>query len=252
MKGKVIAIYAFVGVACVAMIVFFQRVGANFEEEHPQQQSMAGDVGKETPETFFPIEEDLALTRQDGESVMLSDIEGEVTVLAQFFAVCPMCAERNGRELGEIYRKFGDHPDFRIVCISVDPETDGVEELQAYGEALGADPENWWFTTAGDMERTHSYLEEELGFFEIRERGDPVDIASKGRYAHDLGFLIIDRDLNVIGKWPLADARSETARERDPGLYERLKTDMYRRLERELNRPEAGAEGGEAPEEEGS
>lgn len=235
MKLKIAMIWIGVAVVSVAMVWFFQKLG----REVPGSDSpLASNIGREEVDRFFPIKEDLELTRQDGEKVMLGDLKGKVTVLAQFFAVCPMCAERNAVDLKGLYQEFRDHPDFQMVCVTVDPETDGVEQLTGYAEALGAGVEDWWFVTAGDETRTHDYLENELGFFGVRERRDPVDIASKGKFSHDLGLLVIDRDFNVIGKWPLADARSEAGRERDPDLYERLKADLYERLERQLENPD--------------
>lgn len=230
-KSKIVSIYCGVAVLSVIMVTFFVKVGAGVPDS---DLPAVTDTGKEQAGTFFPIREDIALTTQDGRELMLSEIRGEVTVLAEFFAVCPHCAQRNGIELQEIYKRFGDHPDFRIVCITVDPETDGLDELKAYAEVFQADPEKWWFATAGDKAKTHAYLEQVLGFFGIRERTDPVDIGSNGRYAHDLGFLVIDRDFNVLGKWPLADARSDEGRALDPGAYERLKEEMYERIESEL------------------
>lgn len=229
MKAKIIAIYAFVAVASVAMVTFFIHLG-NQVPEGPT----GSNVGKEEPEIFFPIEADLEMTRQDGEPVKLSDLKGKVTVLAQFFAVCPRCAVRNGSDLRELAETFGGDEDFRILCISVDPETDHVEQLADYGEALGADVSNWWFTTAGDEAHTHRFLEEELKFFKIRERTDPIDIASNGRFAHDLGLLLVDRELNVVGKYPLAEAASEEGRKLDPTAYDREKHELYERIRKEL------------------
>lgn len=233
-RSKIILFYGGVAVASVAMVLFFHNLGRAVPE---QPVSQVRDVGKETVESFFPIKEDLELVNQEGEEVKLSDIRGKVTVVTEFFAVCPHCAVRSGIELRELIERFGSNPDFRIVCISVDPETDGPVELKAYAEALDADPRNWWFATAGSKEQTHRYLEKVLGFMGIRERRDPVDIASNGRYSHDLGLMLVDRDFNVVGKWPLADARSAEGRAQDPGNYERLKTEMYERIEKELNEP---------------
>ena len=238
MNRKVLGIYAGVAVLSVALIVLFIKIGAGVPES---ELPPATEVGAEEVSTFFPIEGDLPMTRQDGRAVGFTDLRGKVTVLAQFFAVCPHCAVRNGAELQSIGREFGDHPDFRMVCVSVDPETDGVAELKAYSEALGADPDKWWFTRSEDRAETHRFLEENLRFFKIRERTDPVDIDSNGRYAHDLGLILIDRDLNVVGKWPLADARSEEGRRRDPQLYDRLHDEMFARIRDLL---EASADGG--------
>ena len=231
MKGKIIIFYVGVAALSVAIVAFFMNVADNVPES---ELPPAVNAGSEEAETFFPIEGDFEMMRQDGERVRLSELSGKVTVLTQFFAVCPQCAVRNGGELKDLYSRYGDEDDFQMVCISVDPETDGLEELKAYGEALKADPGNWWFAAGKDRHSTHEFLEKNLGFFAIRERTDPLDIASNGLYAHDLGLILIDRDLNVVGKWPLADARSDEGRSRDPELYEKLKEELHQRIEKEL------------------
>jgi len=196
------------------------------------------NTGQEKQETWFPIEKDLAATNQAGQEVKLSDLRGKVWVVAEFFAVCPHCAVRNGAELRAIYDEFKQHPDFQMVCISVDPVTDDVEKLNSYSEALSADVSNWWFLNAGDEEKTHAYLENTMKFFGIRERTDPADVEANGRFQHDMGLILVDREFNVIGKWPLSDARSEEGRKLNPGLYESLKEEMFDRISKELSKGE--------------
>lgn len=228
---------AIVSIAIVS-VAFFLR------SRLPQPDiSKIVNMGKETVPRWFEIGSDLTAINQDGRSVRLSDLKGKIWIAAEFFAICPHCAVRNGEELRKIYDEFKDHPDFQIVCISVDPENDNQEKLADYATALGADTKNWWFLNAGDEKTTHAYLEDELKFFGIRERTDPVDIETNGRYSHDLGFLLVDRDFRVIGKWPLADARSEQARKDDPELYARLKKELFDRIRMELDsKPSSAAQ----------
>lgn len=197
------------------------------------------DAGRATTQQWFEIGRDLDAVNQEGQHVKLSDLRSKVWIAAEFFAVCPHCAVRNGQELRQIYDAFRNHPDFHVVCITVDPEQDQQVKLADYAKALGADTRNWWFLNAGDMKATHDYLEKELKFFGIRERTDPADIEANGRFAHDLGILLVDREWKVIGKWPLADARSEEARQRDPELYERLRKELYERIRSELEKNES-------------
>lgn len=220
--------------ALILLIAWKLRPGLTESYEPP----IAVDTGKVTAAEWFEIQSDLEGINQEGEEVSLFDLRGKVWLLGQFFAVCPHCAVRNGTEMRAIYDKFRDHPDFHVVCITVDPDEDDREKLSDYASALGAETENWWFINAGDEAATHEYLEKELGFFGIRERTDPLDIQANGRFAHDLGLMVVNRDLEVIGKWPLADARTPEAEERDPGLYERLKADILERIRKELDRDE--------------
>ncbi|MFU8894069.1 MAG: SCO family protein [Luteolibacter sp.] len=218
--------------ALILTIAFKLRPGLTSSYEPP----IVIDTGKVVATEWFPIGRDLAGINQEGTEVRLFDLRGKVWLLGQFFAVCPHCAVRNGTEMRAIYDAFRDHPDFHVVCITVDPDEDGKEKLSDYATALGAETKNWWFLNAGDEKATHEYLENELGFFGIRERTDPLEIQAGGRFAHDLGLMLVNRDLEIIGKWPLADARTPEAQERDPGMYDRLKAEILERIRTELDR----------------
>lgn len=239
-RGKIFAIYSTVAVLSVLILGTGIYLGSKVPDQ-PQPDFSA--VGAEKAETFFTIKNDFGGVNQAGKQVKLSDLKGKVWIVAEFFAVCPHCAVRNGQEMKSLFDKFKDHPDFHIVCISVDPTTDTPERLVDYSKALGAEPDRWWFMSHPDEKATHDYMEKTLGFFGIRERKDPAEIEANGRFAHDLGIMLVDREWNVVGKWPLADARSEEGRARDPELYDRLKKELYDRVSEELEKNEtAGIE----------
>jgi protein SCO1/2 len=227
----------YVGVALVSIAIIATAFWVRSKRPVPELPPIV-NTGREQAAEWFPIQRDLAAVNQDNDPVKLSDLRGKVWIAAEFFAICPHCAVRNGAELREIYDAFKDHPDFHIACISVDPETDTQEKLADYAKALGADSKSWWFLNAGDADATHEYLEKELKFFGIRKRTDPADIEANGRFAHDLGFLLVDRDFNVIGKWPIADARSEEGKKLDPTAYQRLKDELMTRIRTELDKNE--------------
>ena len=224
--------YTGVAAVCIGIIsiAMYLRQGLNT----PYQAPVAVNTGKDTAPQWFEIAKDLPAVNQDNQAVKLSDLRGKVWLVAEFFAVCPHCAVRNGEELRKIYDEFKGNPDFHITCISVDPENDQPAKLADYAQALGAESKNWWFLNAGDAKTTHEYLEKELKFFGIRSRTDPLDIETSGKYAHDLGFILVDRDFKVIGKWPLADARSDEGKKLDPQLYQKLKDELFARIRLEL------------------
>lgn len=235
-RNTTIALF-YTGVAVISASIIGTAFYLRSQLPKPDMAAIV-DAGRTTTPEWFEIGKDLNAVNQDGKNVKLSDLRGKVWIAAEFFAVCPHCAVRNGEELRKLYDEFRSHPDFHIVCISVDPENDKKEKLSDYAQALGAETKSWWFLNAGDAKATHDYLEKELKFFGIRERKDPADIEANGRYAHDLGFLLVDREFRVIGKWPLADARSEEARKRDPQLYQKLKDELFQRIHAELEKNE--------------
>ena len=235
-RNTIITFYAIIAVICVGILTLVSKVIVPNLQAKGQETEAFVKIQAKKEQSWFPIEKDLKATNQAGEKVKLSDLRGKVWVVAEFFAVCPHCAVRNGAELRKIYDEFKDDPDFQMVCISVDPSQDDVEKLADYSDALGADVDDWWFLNAGEEKATHDYLENTLKFFGIRERSDPAEIEASGRFSHDLGLILVDKDFKVIGKWPLADARSDVGRELDPELYERLKKEMFGRIRTELDK----------------
>lgn len=236
-KTKTLIIfYSGVALICAGILsVVYLYILPNIRERNQAAEGFM-KVGKSKEEEWYAIGKDLVAKNQAGEEVRLSDLRGKVWVVAEFFAVCPHCAARNGAELRALYEHFKDDPNFHIVCVSVDPTEDDVEKLKTYAEALGADVNRWWFLNAGDEKATHEYLEGTMKFFGIRERSDPADIEANGRFKHDMGLIVVDKSFNVVGKWPLYDAKSEEAKKLDPGLYERLKAEMIGKISEELKK----------------
>ena len=225
--------YAGVALVCAAILALVNFLILPGLKTKGAETIDFANVGQQRQEAWFPIGKDLVATNQAGETVKLSDLRGKVWVVAEFFAVCPHCAVRNGKELREIYDAFKDRPDFHIVCISVDPQQDGVEKLKDYAEALGADSKNWWFLNAGDEKATHEYLEKTLKYLGVRERTDPAQIEANGRFEHDMGLLAVSRDFSTFGKWDLAFQRSELG---TPEGYKSVKSAMMTRLREELDK----------------
>ena len=224
--------YSGVAVICVGIVATSMYLRKGLFD--PYQVPLVIDTGKETAPNWFPIDKDLTGINQDNKPVKLSDLRGKVWLVAEFFAVCPKCAVRNGTELRMIYDEFKANPDFHITCVSIDPENDNVEKLGDYGKALGADSKNWWFFNAGDAKTTHDYMEHTLKFMGIRSRVDPLDIEANGKYLHDMAFTLVDRDFNVIGKWNLVGSKSEEGQATIPGLYQKDKDALFSRIRLEL------------------
>ena len=232
-KTTIILFYCGVAVVCAAILALVNLVLVPSLRIKGEETNAFTNIKIEKKDEWYPIEKDLVATNQAGETIKLSDLRGKVWMVAEFFAICPHCAVRNGAELRSIYDEFKDHPDFHMVCISVDPETDDVEKLKDYAQALGADVEDWWFLNAGEEKATHEYLEKTLKFLGVRERADAAQIEASGRFDHDMGLIAVDRDFKAIGKWDLAYQRSENG---SPEGYKELRAQLKQRIAAELAR----------------
>jgi cytochrome oxidase Cu insertion factor (SCO1/SenC/PrrC family) len=227
-KTKIALIYVATALFCAVIIkaALWVRTGIS-EREKPY----VTDTGAEKRQVFFPIQQDFMATNQMGDQVKLSSLKGKVWLVCEFFAVCPQCAMRNGAELREIIDTFGSHPDFQLVCVSIDPMEDSVEKIAEYAAVLHADAKNWWFLSNGDTQSTHDFMEKTMKFFTPKLRTDPADIESNGKYAHDLGLALVNRNFEVVGKWPLAESR-----DLGPARYQEEKSKLYERIRTELDR----------------
>jgi protein SCO1 len=250
-RGKIAMIYGSVVVISAAFIGGMIYLGKQVPDQPVPVVPDFTSVGTPKEEKFFAIQEDFSGVNQTGKQVKLSELKGKVWVVTEFLAVCPHCGIRNGKDLSEIYSAFKDHPDFHMVNISVDPQHDTQEVFADYGKVLNADPEKWWFMSHPNEQETHDYLEKRLGFMGVRLRKDPVDQQVNGRFAHDMGVMLVDRDWNVIGKWPLYDAASDEGKKQSPGLYESLKKELMERIEAELEKNETAHAGADTAAQDG-
>ena len=203
-KARIIRIYVIVALLCalimaVAFWIRSNRVKPDFETYYSDQTEFPA---------LLTLEKDLKLKRQDGEEVKVSDLKGKVWAFAQFYATCPMCAKRNDQGLKSIYEKFKDEPDFVLVCMTVNPEEDGVDQMQTYAEALNADASNWWFLT-GDPEAMKDYMHKVMKYDKITKRTDPEEIAAKGELIHNMQVVVYNRDLSMVGRRNPYEARAE-------------------------------------------
>lgn len=229
-KAKITLIYA-AAIILSAGILFAAFRARDYLMGFEKERPIAVNVGAEKAQEFFTIENDLTAQNQIGKEVKLSELKGKVILLCEFFAVCPHCAMRNGAELRGVVEAFGNDPNFHIVCVSIDPQTDNITKLNEYATTLNADVKNWWFLRAKDNATAHEYMEKTMKFIKVVERINPLEIESNGRYAHDLSFALINPDFKVVGKWNLAGMRSENHEK-----YEEMKKEMMERIKKELEK----------------
>lgn len=198
MNGKIVAFYGGIGVFAVVLIGVFSwlRMAQDARELATMEERVARDVGRQEKKVMLTLEKDLVAVNQAGEEVRLSDLKDKVWLAAQFFAECPMCAQRNGDHLLNFYHKYRKYEDFHVVCISIDPETDTPERLQEMAEAMNVRIDNWWFLT-GPREELLEYMEQEMKFLSVKERRNPLEIDAKGRYAHDMRVAVYGKGMTL-------------------------------------------------------
>ena len=89
---------------------------------------------------------DTRLQTMSSEVVGVPSAEGKVTMVEFIYATCPTICQSAGADLARLRDRLveqGLGDEVRILSVSFDPETDGPQQLAAYGESHGADGRIW-------------------------------------------------------------------------------------------------------------
>jgi len=81
---------------------------------------------------------------QDGETIMLKELKGEVLVMVMIYTSCKAACPRLVADMRNIHAKV-KQDNVKYVLISIDPETDTPERLKAFAKENFMDNEQWVF-----------------------------------------------------------------------------------------------------------
>lgn len=142
---------------------------------------------------------DFSLTNRDGSTVDLARLAGQPWVADFVFTrcpgVCPILSDRMSDLADEV-----PSDEVRFVSISVDPEHDTPEVLEAYARSHGAG-ENWFFLT-GPKDQVYATIRE--GFLLAlddsprQEGGEPI--------VHSNRYVLVDAENQIRGYYDAFDA----------------------------------------------
>lgn len=179
------------------------------------------------PPHLARLETDLEAINRDGRSVNLSEMRDRVFVAGYQYTDCPAGCLGLAAIMRSLQEEFGSDPKFHLISISVNPEGDTPEKMDAWVKKNGIDTENWWFLT-GDSERISSYMISEFKFYATETNTDPAVVAAQGEFAHDQRLALVDGDANVRGYYDVLNLQ------RGDLEYERLVRDLKMVLNPEL------------------
>ena len=110
---------------------------------------------------------DFNLINHLGDSISLSDVEGQILVVDFFFSRCATICPVMTSNLQLLQNGLPDG--VRILSHSVTPVADSVSVLNAYAEKYDANPSKWWFLTGA---KTEVYRLARKSYFACLDEGD--------------------------------------------------------------------------------
>lgn len=146
----------------------------------------------------------LEATNRTGEDVSLEALKGKVWLCSYIFTDCPAQCLGIAAEMKRVYEEFGNNDRFHLVSVSVNPEGDTPEKMDAFVKQHGVDVPQWWFLT-GNEERIHQYMSRYFKFSRVEENTDPQVIATQGQFSHDAHVALVDGEGRIRGYYNLLD-----------------------------------------------
>ena len=201
-----------------ALLVLIRILTPEREPADPPGGDSDPDLGNPVAESnSLPILGTLSefrLVNQSAEPYGTDDLDGQVWIANFIFTRCTATCPAQTRELSLLQRHWQDgagRSEVQLVSITVDPDHDTPEILQAYATQNDADPELWSFLTGAtdDIRR----LSREQFFLAVEDA--PSEAASP--ITHSSKFVLIDPYRRIRGFYDGLSAEERDQLVRDVG-----------------------------------
>lgn len=154
--------------------------------------SACGDSGQDTLDwEVQPFD----AVNQEGESVSLDDLKGDVWLTSFIFTNCVTVCPPMTANMAQLQQQLEDEGlTVPIVSFSVDPERDDPQALKAYGEEFNADFSSWQFLTGYSFEDIQHFSSESFkSLVQFEEDSDQV--------MHTTSFFLVNDSGVVVQKY---------------------------------------------------
>jgi cytochrome oxidase Cu insertion factor (SCO1/SenC/PrrC family) len=136
---------------------------------------------------------DFRLTERSGREVTRADLAGRTWIVDFIFTTCSGPCPKLTSSMRKLQDDLED-TGVGLLSITVDPETDDPEKLDAYASSWTADPDRWWFLT-GDEDQIHALMSKSFMLGVERVEGAP-----KGeQVTHSTRLVVVDREGDLRG-----------------------------------------------------
>lgn len=150
-------------------------------------------------DTTYHTVADFTFVNQYGRTITQKDMEGKIYVCKSFFTTCKSICPIMNTEMTRVYKTFGNRDDFKILSLTVDPETDSVAQLAAHAKNYGVSDDKWWFVT-GSKKDLYELTRKSLLLTVEEGDGGPDD------FIHTQNFALIDKEKHIRGFYDGTDS----------------------------------------------
>ncbi|MGB1385037.1 MAG: SCO family protein [Flavobacteriales bacterium] len=151
---------------------------------------------------------DFELLNHLGDTVSLSDVEGQILVVDFFFTRCATICPLMTKNLQRVHDRLDPTMPVQILSHSVTPVADSVPVLHAYAEKHGANPALWWFLTGPKDE---IYTLARKSYFSCLDEGD----GGFQDFVHTENVVLVDNQGRLRGFYDGTDEQAMSRLFRD-------------------------------------
>ena len=158
------------------------------------------DKGEKVFDSVFHTIPNFKFQTQNGDSMSLDSLHGNIYVADFFFASCPGICPVLSHSLERVQEGFVKDNNFKIVSFSVDPANDSIPALRRYAALHGAVPGKWYFLR-GSKEDVFKLASE--GFY-VTAKADAG--GGPEAFMHSEKLVLVDQDGNIRGYYSGVDS----------------------------------------------
>ena len=201
---KILAL-AIVLIMPVFFLLVFQPLGKIPRPKSPPKMFATGtkegtnNKGEKVQDSVYHTIPNFKFETQNGDSLELDSLHGNIYVADFFFATCPGICPKLSNSLERVQQAFVKDNNFKIVSISVDPAKDTLQALRKYAALHNAIPGKWYFLRT-DKEDVFKLARE--GFY-VTAKND--EDGGPEAFMHSEKLVLIDQDGNIRGYYSGVD-----------------------------------------------
>lgn len=185
--------YSYIGISFIVLLFGIWAVPKIMDRLGTQDTEMA---------TIGPVP-DFSLTNHHGETITQEDMLGKVYVVEFFFTTCPSICPIMHKSLVKVQDKYFGNPNVAFVSVTINPEFDTPEVLNAYAKENNVTNNNWQFLT-GELDDIYALANQ--GFNLYAAEAPEVE----GGFEHSGFFALVDKKGNI---------RSRLVAQGNPKIY---------------------------------
>jgi protein SCO1/2 len=156
--------------------------------------------GEKVTDSIYHVIPNFKFQTQNGDSLALDSLHGNIYVADFFFATCPGICPRLSNSLEKVQDGFVKDQNFKIVSFSVDPAKDTLEALRRYADLHNAIPGKWYFLRGS---KDDIFKLAKQGFF-VTAKDD--EDGGPEAFIHSEKLILVDQDGNIRGYYSGVDS----------------------------------------------